>query len=596
MNDDSNNNYYRLKLDFLAMRIMARTGQMNERKLWRSLVVSAAIACLASISPLLHIDARSEDRNPFLPQISDGALYERAIEKERPIYVVPEGVTGISVPHHLLAADLMARGFWAASAGKYRRIVILSPDHFRAVRGKFATASNPTDTAFGTVPGDPRMAGALLARTSLFEPARNLAHEHGIQALMPFVARFFPDTPVIPVVASISTGPADWDEAVDALSGIIDDQTLVIQSTDYSHYLPWSSAVRKDRETLAVIAANDFAKVAMLNQPDNMDSKAAQYIQMKLQATLFGASSAVIANGNSTQYGGMSNNTTSYIVTAYHRQAKALGALQYAGQPTYYFAGDTLIGRYMADSLEDKDAARALSSSVLEITGGKPLIVNLEGSLAPDIVMGVSHTSHMMNAELAASILAAMNVKGASLANNHSLDFGISGFNETVATLRKLGIAPLQHGAVADFEGFSLLPMMLLPMAGYPNHSTTDLSDLDKVCTLGAAPPLVVFAHWGQEYTLEETARDRSIKQRLAACGVSLMIGGHSHVASNHIEIIAGESLAVHSLGNFLFDQNSSRSSGAMLELRLFDQGTIGARLIPLPNFFEMGKALIEAR
>ena len=51
-----------------------------------------------------------------------------------------------------------------------------------------------------------------------------------------------------------------------------------------------------------------------------------------------------------------------------------------------------------------------------------------------------------------------------------------------------------------------------------------------------------------------------------------------------------GDVAEFYSLGNFLFDQSATRSSGAMVEMRIFEQGTIFMRTIPLPNFFDMGR------
>jgi poly-gamma-glutamate synthesis protein (capsule biosynthesis protein) len=45
--------------------------------------------------------------------------------------------------------------------------------------------------------------------------------------------------------------------------------------------------------------------------------------------------------------------------------------------------------------------------------------------------------------------------------------------------------------------------------------------------------------------------------------------------------------LLAYSLGNFLFDQRSEVASAAVLEVRVFEQGTYFARLVPIPNFFE---------
>ena len=44
----------------------------------------------------------------------------------------------------------------------------------------------------------------------------------------------------------------------------------------------------------------------------------------------------------------------------------------------------------------------------------------------------------------------------------------------------------------------------------------------------------------------------------------------------------------VYSLGNFIFDQSSPRGSGALVELRVFKQGTVAARLVPIPNLFDL--------
>ena len=49
-----------------------------------------------------------------------------------------------------------------------------------------------------------------------------------------------------------------------------------------------------------------------------------------------------------------------------------------------------------------------------------------------------------------------------------------------------------------------------------------------------------------------------------------------------------GAAQMVFSLGNFIFDQSAPRGSGALLELRVFGQGTLAARLVPVPNLFDL--------
>jgi poly-gamma-glutamate synthesis protein (capsule biosynthesis protein) len=79
------------------------------------------------------------------------------------------------------------------------------------------------------------------------------------------------------------------------------------------------------------------------------------------------------------------------------------------------------------------------------------------------------------------------------------------------------------------------------------------------------------------------------------SCGVSAIVGTHSHRASAQIEALqGGEYQLTFSLGNLLFDQRSERSSGALLELRVFEQGTFATRLVPVPNLYEFGGALMR--
>ena len=48
-------------------------------------------------------------------------------------------VTGIVVPHHAVAFDLIEETFRCAANQEYKRIIILSPDHFRRSKTPFAT-------------------------------------------------------------------------------------------------------------------------------------------------------------------------------------------------------------------------------------------------------------------------------------------------------------------------------------------------------------------------------------------------------------------------------------------------------------------------
>ena len=57
-----------------------------------------------------------------------------------------------------------------------------------------------------------------------------------------------------------------------------------------------------------------------------------------------------------------------------------------------------------------------------------------------------------------------------------------------------------------------------------------------------------------------------------------------------------GEIAFVYSLGNFVFDQSRADATGALLEVRFFDQGTFFSRIIRIPNFYSNAVGLPNKR
>ena len=169
---------------------------------------------------------------------------------------LPHRITGLTVPHHLLAADLIAGAFALASGQDYRRIIILSPDHFGRSRTPFAVAIRNFQTVMGEVPIDAAAVDRL--RENPLVSASNLfSHEHGVRALLPFVAHYFPRARVVAVALHRDSQPSQWDSLAQTLAPLLTSDTLLLQSTDFSHYLPWPQARRYDQETLRVLSAGD---------------------------------------------------------------------------------------------------------------------------------------------------------------------------------------------------------------------------------------------------------------------------------------------------------------------------------------------------
>lgn len=535
--------------------------------------------------------AASEPPARFAAMYDDAAVFEQALAKECATPPPGHHVTGITVPHHILAADLIARGFRCASGGLYERIILLSPDHFRRSERPIATTSKTFETVFGDVACDEIAVNSLLATCPKISESPLFAKEHGIHALLPFIAKLFPTAKIVPVALRIDSQRDDWLALADALAPLVDSKTLIVQSTDFSHHLSFSEARHCDQQTMNALALGDPEAVTHLRQPANLDSKAAQFVQMVLQRRIHHARPVVIANGNSQAYMPFrQEQTTSYIVQVYEPDDPPPPAWPpEPGEAVWFFAGDAFFGRRVALMLAQPNRAEAVRKAVLGITQGHPLAVNLEGVIVPSLPDPARVKQALVMEEgLTLSWLKSLNVKLAGLANNHTLDGGEAGLAWTAKALAAAGIRPVRDGEVIDAGPFRAVALTDLSNTSMPRTDRITRETVAKLSQLqpdADARPLFALLHWGAEFHREATPRQIELMEWLEDSPVVAVFGAHPHVDSGGPEPWrGGDGLICRSLGNFLFDQVNG--SGALAEVRFFEDNVFAVRWIPIGNLF----------
>jgi AmmeMemoRadiSam system protein B len=529
----------------------------------------------------------------FASLYGDDKPFSDAIAQAKNLAPLATPVSGITVPHHLVAADLIANAFRLIEGHTFDKAILLFPDHFRKSRRSFATTRRGFDTVFGPVETRVVDAERLLQVSDLVEDSDLFEQEHGIGALLPFLKHSFAGLQIVPIAVSIHSSRADWDRFFTTLSGIVRPTTLIIQSTDFSHYLTLGEAIRRDQQTLNVIAAGTLDDIERLSQPSNLDSRGSQYLQARLQNELNHSHGRVIFSSNQQFYspGSPLAETTSYIVQIHEQGPVDHADRDLPGSRVFCFAGDTFFGRGVATVLRHPEIALRVGDAMRRTLNGCPLIINLEGVMVDSVPGGLPPMKLAMPKGLAMEWLRALNVIGADVANNHTKDLGKEEYLAMVATLREAEIKVIEHGGEADFDSFRLLGLTDLDNSRSQLSGVIADADLRNVMYSPARPPFFAFLHWGTEYDPAPTERTRSIADALRRAAVSLIIGAHPHVASAALsKTVGGRQLTAFSLGNFLFDQPPQRSSGAILEVRVFDQGTFFPRLIKIPNFLDQAR------
>jgi len=140
----------------------------------------------------------------------------------------------------------------AAAGSTIERVVLLGPSHFVPFRG----LALPGHESFGTPLGTVKLQGAG-AQASLRMPQVRIipeAHvrEHSLEVELPFLQVLLGDFKLVPLVV----GDAEPDEVAEVLDRLWGGaETLIVVSSDLSHYLPADAARRVDRETADEILA-----------------------------------------------------------------------------------------------------------------------------------------------------------------------------------------------------------------------------------------------------------------------------------------------------------------------------------------------------
>jgi hypothetical protein len=163
----------------------------------------------------------------------------------------------------------------------------------------------------------------------------------------------------------------------------------------------------------------------------------------------------------------------------------------------------------------------------------------------------------------------------ATMANNHGADYGLPGLRDTFRAIKQqrfpvIGIGPDENAAfapyrttlhgvkIAIFAADQVHDETTLPLysagPGKPGVANAYYSRLERVVRSAkrAGYVVIVYVHWGVEYTTCPSSDQTSLAQQLAHAGASAVIGTHAHVLQGAGWKPNGTYVA-YGLGNYLW-------------------------------------------
>lgn len=243
---------------------------------------------------------------------------------------------------------------------------------------------------------------------------------------------------------------------------------------------------------------------------------------------------------------------------------------------TIVFVGDLMFDRGVARHASIYGVDTLLSGAKPFLAGNDLVVGNLEGTITtnkPVAVPGGSVLHFTFDPKFAA-LLREAGFDIVSQANNHALDFYQAGFKSTEAYLDAAGIghfgSPYNNVQISTS---TVVRGKRLCFVGYHDLYTYDAAP--ATAEIARVRPecdfVTVFAHWGEEYKLAASPRQKKLAHEWINAGADLVIGAHPHVVEP-VEIYQGKAI-FYSLGNFVFDQAFSYwvQHGLAVKVLLYD-------------------------
>jgi poly-gamma-glutamate synthesis protein (capsule biosynthesis protein) len=267
-------------------------------------------------------------------------------------------------------------------------------------------------------------------------------------------------------------------------------------------------------------------------------------------------------------------------------------------------AGDIIFGRTVhARMVAYNDFAHPMRLVAPRLKDADLTIADLECSMSDRTEKPADpFTFYFTTNAAAVEGLVLAGIDGVSLANNHSMNFGQIGLEDTIATLQANGIKWFGGGmnidearkpGIFDVKGvkFFFLGYDGITAADYgagptwsgtcPLDTQLVLEDIAAARSAGA-DLIIPYFHWSEEYVAVPSVAMRRMARQAIDNGAAMVIGSHPHWVQG-VEWYKGKPI-LYSLGNFVFDQEWSieTKQGMFTEIVVRNKQVARVRLVPV--------------
>lgn len=488
-------------------------------------------------------------------------------------------VSAMIVPHHLMAEKAIDETFSVVAkedaSMRIYRVILLSPNHFNRGRGWLASTKREWKTNAGIVRADDEAIDLLGSEVFVRDDVLDL--EHGVYNIVPFVAKYFPQARVVPIAIRDGTPRRVMEALTEKLSGK-KENTLVILSADFSHYLDKNLSLFHDEKALQTIRNFSYDDAGSLD----IDCPTGLYAVMRYAQQEEGKNFHLVRRSSSSTIIGENKigEETSHIAGYF---SKKDDGVKRGNAAFFLFAGDGMLDRDVRGIMSRRGALWSTRDIARIFLAQDMNMLNLEGPVTKNTSVSSGTTSENPNhfrftfdSEKTRAFLLGNRFNAVNLGNNHAGNFGKEGAQETRNFLQENGVGffgdPFDVGNTVYETSVRGQKIALVNYNAFSSISAEQTIDtVRKEGTLGYK--VFVYCHWGVEYALRENEKQRALAHAFIDAGADAVIGSHPHVVEP-IEAYKGKTI-FYSLGNFVFDQYFSDDTreGLLLGVEAGDEG-----------------------
>jgi AmmeMemoRadiSam system protein B/AmmeMemoRadiSam system protein A len=240
--------------------------------------LAAQLIALAATVPLVHARAADPQKvrpagvagsfYPADPQVLSAMIDEMLAKASPP--AIKDPILAVVAPHagYQYSGPVAAYTYAELKGRKYSRVVVIAPSHYESFDFTSVYEGDAYATPLGIVKVDKAFASQLAKMSSTIKlssrghDATSAGAEHALEVQLPWLQKVLGEFTLVPVIMGDQSYESSRALGV-ALAKMIqaegkEGETLIVASSDLSHYHPYDEAVKIDHKTLNALAAWDY--------------------------------------------------------------------------------------------------------------------------------------------------------------------------------------------------------------------------------------------------------------------------------------------------------------------------------------------------